>query len=75
MPDYQHFFSIVWWYIQYCHYFSMPVFLLKEKKDFHISHVLSKCMQLTLCGSITDYSHVLSTAHEITVKLLCPVHV
>lgn len=75
MPDYQHFISIVWWYIQYCHYFSMLVFLLKEKKDFHISHVLSKCMQLTLCGSITDYSHVLSTAHEITVKLLCPVRV
>lgn len=75
MPDYQHFISIVWWYIQYCHYFSMPVFLLKEKKDFHISHVLSKCMQLTLCGSIIDYSHVLSTAHEITVKLLCPVRV
>lgn len=42
MPDYQHFISIVWWYIQYCHYFSMPVFLLKEKKDFHISHVLPK---------------------------------
>lgn len=34
MPDYQHFISIVWWYIQYCHYFFYAGIFIKRKKRF-----------------------------------------